>query len=208
MLQILRSGIRAFFVSSLRITDDLNRLSWFSNTPYLSVLLAPNFAPKRLVVDPLRAISGCRARQRPQTSSLAVGSRRRAAGLCRSTLVYITGYDAAAVELIPVAQMGTCDPGQHLFNAQVWAKAHFTLPIEFKGLQALCLSPGGISPPGRSQNRAVLSWQTPSFSACLRIGAEPQTFACVGLSGRSAQIKTGSVNLLGSTGRLRLVRLE
>ncbi len=42
----------ARFVSSKRIGDDLNRLSWFSTTPYLSVLLAPGFAPARLVVDP------------------------------------------------------------------------------------------------------------------------------------------------------------
>ncbi len=40
------------FVSSQRIARDLNRLSWFSTTPYLSVLLAPGFAPARLVVDP------------------------------------------------------------------------------------------------------------------------------------------------------------
>jgi hypothetical protein len=40
------------FVSSARIDSDLNRLSWFSTTPYLSVLLAPKFAPARLVVDP------------------------------------------------------------------------------------------------------------------------------------------------------------
>jgi hypothetical protein len=40
------------FVSSARITADLNRLSWFSTTPFLSVLVAPNFAPTRLVVDP------------------------------------------------------------------------------------------------------------------------------------------------------------
>lgn len=39
-------------VSSLRISDDLNRLSWFSTTPYLSVLVSPNLAPRRLVVDP------------------------------------------------------------------------------------------------------------------------------------------------------------
>jgi hypothetical protein len=39
------------FVSSDRIGSDLNRLSWFSTTPYLSVLLA-NFAPNRLVIDP------------------------------------------------------------------------------------------------------------------------------------------------------------
>jgi hypothetical protein len=42
----------ARFVSSARIGADLNRLSWFSTTPFLSVLLAPNFAPLRLVMDP------------------------------------------------------------------------------------------------------------------------------------------------------------
>lgn len=41
----------ARFVSSARIGADLNRLSWFSTTPYLSVIVA-NFAPTRLVVDP------------------------------------------------------------------------------------------------------------------------------------------------------------
>jgi hypothetical protein len=40
------------FVSSSRISADLNRLSWFSTTPYLSVLVAPTFSPARLVVDP------------------------------------------------------------------------------------------------------------------------------------------------------------
>jgi hypothetical protein len=40
------------FVSSARIPADLNRLSWFSTTQYLSVLVAPGFAPTRLVVDP------------------------------------------------------------------------------------------------------------------------------------------------------------
>ena len=40
------------FVSSQRLGDELNRLSWFSTTPYLSVLLAPDFAPTRLVIDP------------------------------------------------------------------------------------------------------------------------------------------------------------
>ena len=39
------------FVSSERIASDLNRLSWFSTTPYLSVIAA-NFAPNRLVIDP------------------------------------------------------------------------------------------------------------------------------------------------------------
>jgi hypothetical protein len=42
----------ARFVSSRRIGDDLNRLSWLSTTPFLSVLLAPRLAPTRLVVDP------------------------------------------------------------------------------------------------------------------------------------------------------------
>jgi hypothetical protein len=40
------------FVSSARIPADLNRVSWFSTTPFLSVLLAPGFAPMRLVMDP------------------------------------------------------------------------------------------------------------------------------------------------------------
>jgi hypothetical protein len=41
----------AGFVSSHRIGADLNRLSWYSTTPYLSVILT-GFAPTRLVVDP------------------------------------------------------------------------------------------------------------------------------------------------------------
>ncbi len=40
------------FVSSGRIGADLNRLSWVSTTQFLSVLVAPKFAPLRLVVDP------------------------------------------------------------------------------------------------------------------------------------------------------------
>jgi hypothetical protein len=40
------------FVSSKRIDADLNRLSWHSTTPYLSVLVAPDMKPARLVVDP------------------------------------------------------------------------------------------------------------------------------------------------------------
>jgi hypothetical protein len=41
----------ARFVSSERIGAELNRLSWNSTTPYLSVILA-KFAPARLAVDP------------------------------------------------------------------------------------------------------------------------------------------------------------
>jgi len=40
------------FVSSERIASHLNRLSWFSTTPYLSVIVA-NFVPNRLVIDPI-----------------------------------------------------------------------------------------------------------------------------------------------------------
>jgi thiamine biosynthesis lipoprotein len=40
------------FVSAARIDARINRPAWSSTTPYLSVLLAPNFAPARLVVDP------------------------------------------------------------------------------------------------------------------------------------------------------------
>jgi hypothetical protein len=39
------------FVSSARIDTQLNRLAWSSTTHFLSVLLVPNFAPSRLVVD-------------------------------------------------------------------------------------------------------------------------------------------------------------
>ena len=39
------------FVSSERIGSGLNRLSWFSTTPYLSVIVT-NFQPNRLVIDP------------------------------------------------------------------------------------------------------------------------------------------------------------
>ena len=40
------------FVDAERLGERLNRLSWYSTTQYLSVLLAPGLVPKRLVVDP------------------------------------------------------------------------------------------------------------------------------------------------------------
>jgi hypothetical protein len=40
------------FVSSERISADGNRLGWSSTTQFLSVLVAPELAPARLVVDP------------------------------------------------------------------------------------------------------------------------------------------------------------
>ena len=39
------------FVSSQRIASEVNGLSWFSTTPYLSVIVA-DFKPNRLVIDP------------------------------------------------------------------------------------------------------------------------------------------------------------
>ena len=39
------------FVSSTRLNDNLYRLSWSSTTPFLSVLVAQEFAPSRLVLD-------------------------------------------------------------------------------------------------------------------------------------------------------------
>jgi hypothetical protein len=41
------------FVSAARVPERLQPLGWFSTTPYLSVLLAPNLTPQRLVVDPI-----------------------------------------------------------------------------------------------------------------------------------------------------------
>ena len=43
---------RALFVSSERVAPDLNRLDWNSTMPFLSVLVVPDLAPARLVVDP------------------------------------------------------------------------------------------------------------------------------------------------------------
>lgn len=42
----------AAFVSSARLGPDLNRLAWFSTTPYLSVLAAKDLRPARLAIDP------------------------------------------------------------------------------------------------------------------------------------------------------------
>lgn len=40
------------FVSSMRIDPAINRLRWHSTTPYLSVLVAADMTPQRLVIDP------------------------------------------------------------------------------------------------------------------------------------------------------------
>ena len=58
-VRALAAGIKSdpvlgdpLFVSSKRIDTSLNRLAWNSTTPYLSVLVAPDLKPTRLVVDP------------------------------------------------------------------------------------------------------------------------------------------------------------
>ena len=60
------------FVSSDRIGSNLNQLSWFSTTPYLSVIVA-NFMPKRLVIDtrlPKSSVSTF-----PGSTRMKIGSR-------------------------------------------------------------------------------------------------------------------------------------
>lgn len=76
------------FVSSDRIGDDLNRLSWSSTTHFLSVLVAPGVAPKRLVVSPHPAYQwlSCQTAKASlaKTRSVPVASRALiAAHACR-----------------------------------------------------------------------------------------------------------------------------
>ena len=82
-------------VSSARIAPELNRLSWYSTTPYLSVILA-GFAPTRLVVSPRLANYfwlSCEMLRR--ISKLTVLSRRQAANSYGFTPAY-TGSAAQA----------------------------------------------------------------------------------------------------------------
>lgn len=68
------------FVSSQRISAGLNRLSWNSTTPYLSVLVAPGLAPTRLVVDPSAGyfwLSCDTATKSEQTSTAIPAAARR-----------------------------------------------------------------------------------------------------------------------------------
>jgi hypothetical protein len=68
------------FVSSQRIGASLNRLSWNSTTPYLSVLVAPGLKPTRLVVDPDAGyfwLSCKTATQSEQTSTAIPAAARR-----------------------------------------------------------------------------------------------------------------------------------
>lgn len=67
------------FVSSKRIDPALNRLSWNSTTPYLSVLLAPGMKPERLVIDPNTGYFwlACDTAKRSERDSAALPSDSR-----------------------------------------------------------------------------------------------------------------------------------
>ena len=67
------------FVSSERIAPDLNRLKWQTTTPYLSVLLAPDFLPARLVVDPTTGYFwlGCRLATANAKADVAIPAASR-----------------------------------------------------------------------------------------------------------------------------------
>ena len=68
-----------FFVSSSRIGAELNRLSWNSTTPYLSVLLAPGLELTRLVVDPDARYFwlSCKTARQSEASSTAIPAAAR-----------------------------------------------------------------------------------------------------------------------------------
>lgn len=67
------------FVSSVRISPALNRLSWFSTTPFLSILVAPGLAPDRLVVDPTATYFwlSCKTATASETADRAVPTQSR-----------------------------------------------------------------------------------------------------------------------------------
>lgn len=67
------------FVSSHRIGADLNRLAWNSTTPFLSVLVAPDFKPNHLVVDPAAGYFwlSCQTARRSEAESLALPEEAR-----------------------------------------------------------------------------------------------------------------------------------
>lgn len=62
------------FVSSKRIGASLNRLSWNSTTPFLSVLVAPELKPTRLVIDPDAGYFwlSCKTATRSEQTSAAI----------------------------------------------------------------------------------------------------------------------------------------
>jgi hypothetical protein len=68
------------FVSSSRIRPELHRLSWFSTTHFLSILVAPAFSPARLVVDPYASYFWltCKIAAANQEAERAIPVRSRA----------------------------------------------------------------------------------------------------------------------------------
>ncbi|MEP7029583.1 MAG: hypothetical protein ABI830_01475 [Pseudolabrys sp.] len=67
------------FVSSQRIGADLNRPSWNSTTPYLSVLVAPGLIPTRLVIDPSASYFwlSCETARQSEMGSVAIPAASR-----------------------------------------------------------------------------------------------------------------------------------
>ncbi len=68
------------FVSAQRLPAGLNRLAWNSTTPFLSILVAPELTPTRLVVDPSAGyfwLSCPIARQSERTSTAIPEPARR-----------------------------------------------------------------------------------------------------------------------------------
>jgi hypothetical protein len=68
------------FVSSRRIDPDLNRLGWQTTTHFLSILVAPDFLPSRLVVDPSAGYFWltCRLATANERADLAIPAESRA----------------------------------------------------------------------------------------------------------------------------------
>jgi hypothetical protein len=67
------------FVSAKRIDPVLNRLDWNSTVPFLSVLVAPNLTPSRLVVDPDAGYFwlSCRTARESEAASTAIPEQAR-----------------------------------------------------------------------------------------------------------------------------------
>ena len=67
------------FVSSKRIDSELNRLGWQSTTHFLSILVAPDFRPSRLVIDPSAGYFWltCRLATASQQADLAIPAASR-----------------------------------------------------------------------------------------------------------------------------------
>ena len=92
------------FVSSARVGEALNRLSWSSTTPYLSVVLAPRLAPARLVVDPDASYFWLSCKAAKANEAAKRRCRRPAAGWCERS-------SACAVELARCSAASTGSGG-------------------------------------------------------------------------------------------------